>query len=63
MNNTQSNDDFIGNDYGDDVIDNSSEYIQQDNRPQQPSKPKKSGSKLAKSTKGRLKRFYQDFFE
>lgn len=63
VNNTQSNDDFIGNDYGDDVIDNSSEYIQQDNQPQQPSKPKKSGSKLAKSTKGRLKRFYQDFFE
>ncbi|MBC6388971.1 cell division protein FtsA [Lactobacillus kunkeei] len=63
VNNAQSNDDFIGNDYGNDVIDNSSEYIQQDNQPQQPSKPKKSGSKLAKSTKGRLKRFYQDFFE
>lgn len=57
----QNDDDFIGNNYNDDMITEDVNY--ETEITEKPRKDKKSVSKVAKNTKGMFSRFYKDFFE
>lgn len=57
----QNDDDFIGNNYNNDMITEDVNY--ETEITEKPRKDKKSVSKVAKNTKGMFSRFYKDFFE
>ncbi|WP_353322193.1 cell division protein FtsA [Apilactobacillus apinorum] len=56
-----NDDDFIGNNYSNDMITEDVDY--EPEITEKPRKDKKSVSKVAKNTKGMFSRFYKDFFE